>query len=524
MRDRLSSARRSAKRRLVLAAIARREWLLQMLTIAAAGCGRAGDSAYARGSTVVMAVPDVEAVKPDNWDLDFLTFLPLAKQNARGELVGHLARSWEHSPDHREYTFHLRTGVRWNDGVPVTAHDIKFTLDLLGHPDVGEYPGIDATVVDDVTVRIRAANPGYIADISYFPRHLLQGLNAKQFWQWDFWTHPVGNGPYRFVRYVPQTMMEFERNPDYYGTKPRIERLILKFVGGAGLTELLAGNVDMAPADHTQIPRIARDSRFRIYHRAGSAARAIFWKMDHPLFSDSRVRRALTLAVDRRELLRLLNLPADELPITDGVFTDRQFQRREWPEPLPYDPEQARALLDEAGWVDRGRDGVREKDGRLFRFTATVTGEGNPALGAYPQLAVYVQEFLRRVGVRMETRLIDATSFWDRLKTGDFEALMGIAQSYPGAQRRDFGRGNSKGYDNPEAFGVIDRLMTTADSDEVDALYRQLTEIYRADMPFTRLIPNSSGWFVHRRVGGLSTPFRASPDTYMEELWLEDRK
>ena len=124
--------------RAVLAAIARREWLLQMLTIAAAGCRRADDSAYARGSTVVMAVPDIEAVKPDNWDLDFLTFLPLGKQNARGELVAHLARSWEHSSDHREYTFYLRTGVRWNDGVPVTAHDIKFTLDLLGHPDVGE--------------------------------------------------------------------------------------------------------------------------------------------------------------------------------------------------------------------------------------------------------------------------------------------------------------------------------------------------------------------------------------------------
>jgi len=488
------------------------------LTLTCLGCGSDEDPAIARGSTVVMAVPDVEDVKPDNWDLDFLTFLPLAKQNEHGELEGRLARSWDHSPDHREYTYHLRTDVRWDDGVPVTAHDVKFTLDLLGHPDVAEHPGIEATVVNDSTVRIRARTPGYIDDISYFPRHLLEGLDPKRFWQWDFWTRPVGDGPYRFVRYVPQSMMEFEANPDYYGAAPRIERLILKFVGEAGLTELLAGNVDIAPAELTQIPRIEKDPRFRLYVHGSAAPRGIYWKTDHPLFFDPRVRRALTLALDRRELLQLLNLP-EELPITDGVFTRRQLRRGEWPEPLPYDAQQARALLKAAGWVDRDGDGVREKDGRPFRFTASVW----PAQG-YPQLAVYVQEFLRQVGVHMEIQSIDYASGWDRLRAGDFEALFMIVQSYPAAQQRDFGRGNPTGYHNPEAFAVIDSLQVTADPEEEDRLYRRLTDIYRSDMQFTRLIPWSRDWFVHRRVQGLSTPFRAEPDTYMEELWVEGAK
>jgi peptide/nickel transport system substrate-binding protein len=485
------------------------------LTLTCFGCGRNDDPAYARGSTVVMAVPDVEAVKPDNWDLDFLTFLPLAKQSERGELEGRLARSWEHSPDHREYTYHLRTGLRWDDGVPVTAHDVKFTLDLLGHPDVAEYTGIEATVVDDSTVRIRARNPGYIDDISYFPRHLLERLDPKRFWEWDFWTHPVGDGPYRFVRYVPQTLMELEANPDYYGTQPRIERIILKFVGEAGLTELLAGNVDITPGNLTQMPRIARDPRFRLYVASYPGARGIYWKADHPVFSDPRVRRALTLALDRRELLRLLNLP-DELPITDGVFTVRQFRRGEWPEPLPYDPEQARALLNVAGWVDRDGDGVREKDGQPFRFTATVR-QGN----GIPELAVYVQAFLRRVGVHMEMVVLERALVWEKLSTGDFEAMFMIVQSPVAAQKRDFGRGNHIGYYNPEAYTVIDRLQTAADPEKIDHLYRRLTMIYRADMPFTRLIPWSSDWFVHRRVRGMRTPFRAEPDTYMEELWVE---
>jgi peptide/nickel transport system substrate-binding protein len=486
------------------------------LFVGVAACGYPGDPASTRGSTVVLAIPDIEAVKPDNWDLDLLMFLQLAKQNERGELEGQLARSWEPTPDHREYTFHLRTGLRWNDGVPVTAHDVKFTLDLLGHPDVGEYAGIEATVVNDSTVRIRAANPGYMADITYFPRHLLEELDAKRFWQWEFWTHPVGNGPYRFVRYVPETLMEFEANPDYFGTKPRIDRVILKFVGEAGITELLAGNVDIAPAELTQIPRIVKDRRFRLYVHGSPGGRGIYWKTDHPLFSDSRVRHALTMAVNRPELLGLLNLP-DALPITDGVFTRRQFQRGQWPEPLPYDPEQASALLGAAGWVDRDGDGVREKEGRPFRFTATVRqGDG------IPELAVYVREFFRQVGVDMEMVVLERPLTWEKLRAGDFEAMFMVVQSGVSAQLRDFGRENRLGYHNPVAFAVIDSLQITADPSQVDRLYRRLTEIFRADMPVTRLIPWSTAWFVHRRIRGMSTPFRAEPDTYMEMLWVEE--
>ena len=498
--------------------------ILRLLTVAVValivlsdfGCTRREDPAVARGTTVVMAIIHSDDLRPDETDLDFLTFLPLAKLNEHGELEGQLAESWEHSADHREYTFHLRTDVRWDDGVPVTAHDVKFTLDLLGHPDVAE-EALVATVVDDSTVRIRAANPTYINDVVYYPQHVLKDLDPKEFWAWPFWTHPVGNGPFRFVRYVPQTMIEFEANPDYYGAQPRIKRLILKFVGAAGFTELLAGNVDIVgEVDLTKVPRVAGDARFRVYVHAVPSARAIQWNVGNPLFSDPRVRRALTLALDRRELLEFVNLPP-ELPITDGVFTERQFRRREWPEPLPYDPEQSRALLEAAGWIDHDGDGICEKDGRPFRFTASVLNSQSMEL-----IAVYVQAQLRRVGVQMEIQLTEAAAMWDKLRSGDFEAWFFIDQAPPNRQQAIHGRGNAAGYDNPEAFQVLDRLVTTADPEEVDALYRRLTEIYRIDPPFTRLIPMTRDWFVHRRIQGLSTPFRADPDKFMETLWVEE--
>jgi peptide/nickel transport system substrate-binding protein len=494
-----------------------RSALLLVLFLGPIACRRE-DPAYARGSTVVMAVRDARDVLPDATDLEDLFFLPLARWDERGELEGRLARSWEHSTDFKEWTYHLRTDVRWQDGVPTTAHDVKFTLDLLGHPDVAEYPGIEATVVDDSTVTIQSEKPGYIEDIVYYPKHLLEGLDPKKFWEWEFWLEPVGNGPYRFVRHVPQTLMEFEANPDFYRGSPGIERVILKFVGDAWITELLAGNVDIASGDLLQVSRIVRDPRFRVYYGIPWGPWAIYWRTDHPLFRDPRVRRALTLAIDRGELARLLNLPP-ETPVGDGPRTWQQARRGEFAEALPYDPDEAGRLLDGAGWVDRDGDGVRERDGRPFRFTAKVrSGDG------VPQLAIYVQEYLRRVGVQMDVVMLEDATMWEKLKAGDFEALLFRHQPGAEAQWRDFGRENRTGYRSPAAFEVIDRILATADPDEEDRLYGELGEIFRAELPLTRLVWDPSVTFAHRRVRGLRTGFRADANTHMEDLWVEDRR
>ncbi|MGH7562828.1 MAG: ABC transporter substrate-binding protein [Gemmatimonadota bacterium] len=486
------------------------------VVLAFATCRPAEDRATARGSTVVMAVRNVRDVLPDAVGLDFLFFLPLAKPNEHGELEGVLARSWEHSADFKEWTYHLRTDVRWQDGVPTTAHDVKFTLDLMAEAGLGGFGIEKVTVVDDSTVTIRSQKHNYVDYLVYYPKHLLEELDPKRFWEWEFWLQPMGNGPYRFVRHVPQTLMEFEANPDYYRGRPRIERVILKFVGDAWLTELLAGNVDIASGDLLQVSRIVRDPRFRVYYSIPYGAWAIYWRTDHPLFRDPRVRRALTLAIDRPELARRLNLPP-EAPITDAPRTWQQARRREFPEPLSYDPDEARRLLEAAGWIDRDGDGVREREDRSFRFTAEVWN-GREA----PQLAIYVQQYLRAVGVRMEVVMLEEALMWEKLIGGDFEALFFRHQPGPEAQWRDFGRENRIGYRSPAAFEVINRIMATGDPDEEDRLYLELAEIFRAELPLTRLVFRPDVTFAHRRVRGLSTPFRADANTHMEELWVEE--
>ena len=260
--------------------IARRRFMQMCagsLGLAAVGCGRREDRAYSRGSTIIIASDTMEVARNprEGTPAKFLLFLPLVTVNPRGELEGRLARRWAHSPDSRKWTYYLRPGVRWHDGVPVTAHDIKFSLELLSHPDVLENAPVESiTVLDDLTLTIRDQPPNAQVWEVYFPKHLLEHLDPKKFYNWELWTRPVGNGPYRLVRHLPGTMTELEANPDYYRGKLKIERVVFKYAAGAGLSELLSGNVDaLMNANPALIPKLVPDPRFQVFH---SYNRAIY--------------------------------------------------------------------------------------------------------------------------------------------------------------------------------------------------------------------------------------------------------
>jgi ABC-type transport system substrate-binding protein len=305
-------------------------------------------------------------------------------------------------------------------------------------------------------------------------------------------------------------MVELRANPDYFGEQPSIPRVVLQF-GGKPLTELLSGNVDLA-TDITPLEavQLAADPRFRIYHKAGWAqAIAIAWNHRNPLFQDAAVRKALTLAINRRELHRLLNYP-DDLPIFDVPVLPRHFVEGEVPEPLPFDPERAARLLTSSGWVDSDNDGIREKDGQEFRFTLSVSPETSAS-------AVYIQELFKQVGVDMEISSQDPFALRDWVHDQVFEATI-FRYIYIG-QFDDFWL---TGYVNPEASRLRDAAWFTIDKDEVDLSMEQLWKIFAEDVPVTYLYPNLSYSAAHRRVKGLKNGQDIL--STIEHLWIEDEE
>jgi peptide/nickel transport system substrate-binding protein len=478
-------------------------------------------------STITIMYPGDEFVMGPAQEAEpmFMVFLPFAKDDENGNLEGRLATSWEHSEDYRTWTIHLRTDVRWHDGVPVTAHDVKFTLDLLEHPDVlgiDMNPDVESTVaLDDTTIVITYNKNRDSLDswTCYYPKHLLENLEPKDISSWDFWKQPVGNGPYRYVRHVPKTMMELEANPDYYAAPPAIQRVVIKF-GEPNLTELLSDNVDVIHyANPIAALALADDPRFRTYHAINSLFnRGIFWSQTDPLFRDASVRRALTLAIDRRELLRVLNMP-EYIPIPDAPYTGRMLKRGELPEPLPYDPVEAGRLLDAAGWRDTDGDGIRKKQGQEFRFNALV-----PSLLGWEPMAVLVQDNFRRIGVGMDIQMLNFSVVRARVDAarGDLSAIFFLFGSRPDRLQEYFGPSSIIGYHNPEVYPLIDQIAGAVDPDDVDRIYRQIAEILIEDQPVTFLMPRVVIFIAHRRLRGLSDPFRVVPARHMEDLWIEE--
>ena len=314
-------------------------------------------------------------------------------------------------------------------------------------------------------------------------------------------------------------MVELEASPSYYPGKPTIERVYLKFAESP-LAELLSGSIDAAGVERVDLLELAGDPRFRIYDHVFPDmgwVYGLYWNHREPLFQDPAVRRALTLAIDRRGLHQALNLPED-LPVFDVMFSGRQYRRDELPDELPYDPVLAKALLEEAGWRDLDGDGVREQGGREFRFTVTTSHWEQK-----DKAAVYLQQQLRRVGTQMEVQLVDGSLVRERMKAGDFQAALTRQNLGSAVARRQlFGEDSWLGYRNPRIPGLLDTLEVSIDPVERGLIYGQLSSIFQEDLPATLLYPLVGTFVAHRRVRGLKSPYRADPVMHMEELWIED--
>lgn len=489
--------------------------LSAVLAATLAACARDSDPEDQRASTVVLAAPEISHMLPDWSDADFLLFLPLATRDPEGGLEPRLARSWDPSADWREVTYHLRTDVRWHDGVPVTAHDVKFTLGLLGHPDLAEYAFDSVAVVDDSTVLIRNHSHAYVDDVVFYPRHLLSHLEPGTFYDWEFWKRPVGNGPYRFVRYVPETLMELASNPDHYSGEPPIQKVIIRFLGSddAGMTELLAGNVDVAESRNlVSRDALAKDPRFNPYVRFGGAFAVLFVNHNRPLFADARVRKAVALALDRQELILAIGLPGD-LPLVDAVFTFDQLVRRDLPRSMEHDPERSRLLLEEAGWSDLDGDGIRERNGLPASFTIR-------APPWWERTVVLIERDLAEVGLDAEVLVADGAVNLQHYRQGDFDAAVGFFTPY----RLDLlsSPTSTSGYRNERYKSLVREAQVTPNPAIRDSLVRESWPIMLDEVPAIFLHPMATQFYVRRRIRGLSTPWRADPARYMDELWIEE--
>lgn len=441
-----------------------------------------------------------------------LVFLPLFGPRESGdEYRTGLVESAEYSADGRDAVLHIRTGIRWQDGHPVTAEDLEYSFRVLLEGTVEDCG--ETTVLDSLTIRVKELNCG--GDETHMPEHLTRDLDPEDVRSWGFWRHPVGNGPYKVVRYVPRTGFELEANPDYFLGEPPIKHLIVTFgTPSTALTGLMAGSVDIQiPGASAWVEALGQDSPYRPYYDFSRSwiQAALFWQSRFPPFSDVRVRRALTMAIDRHALLQAVHHPPDIVPIVDGPWDATAMRYGHHSTPIPFAPDSARALLEEAGWTDSDGDGIRDRGGENFEFTLFMRG-GN---SVWETLGLLVQDYLGEVGVRAELQPLASSVLSQRIRGGDYEAVL-MQNAYGLSTRWDLG------WDDPLLREIEAELEFVRDPQRSAELQEARIRILQRDVPITTLYTVPAISFVHRRIKGLSNPSWASVFKVMGQLWVDD--
>ena len=510
-----------------------------------AGASGDGDEVQVGGTAVIAGSNDLDAanglVTGERYTKEILRhvlFTTLVTYDSALSYQPYLARSWEMQGD-TGVVFHLRDDVYWHDSVRTTAYDVAFTFDRAKDPATA-FSDADyfthwntALVVDSFTIRFRfTPHPDPLASWVFtpiMPRHHLESVPPAELRTARFNKNPVGNGPFRFVEYRPNDRWIFAANenfPEELGGRPNLDRLIWRIIPErtSAINELETGAVDFvvnAGAEHVQ--RLDSLPDIRAIIRPSRLYAAIFWNGKRAPFGDARVRRALTMAIDRQEILAALRAGYGEPAV--GPISATHWAADRSLRPLSFDTAAAAALLDEAGIRDRNGDGTRElADGSAFRFDLYI-----PANNEFNRdMATMIQADLAAVGVRMDlaprefaTLIADLSSPERRYDA----ALMGWQSDFRINLRDVFhssameGPFQSASYSNPEVDSIIDLTDTIVDREEARPHWYRLQAILREEQPWTFLYYYPDLMAARERLQGLDMDVRGL-FTNVAEWWV----
>ncbi|HXI02221.1 MAG TPA: ABC transporter substrate-binding protein [Candidatus Saccharimonadales bacterium] len=432
-------------------------------------------------------------------------------------IVPRLARSFEASPDGLTITFHLRDDVRWHDGKPFTSRDVVYTVGKIRDPESairGNLPALFGPIEsveapDDTTVVVRYREPYALAYQAWtrafiMPAHLPFGAGEET----PLSRNPVGTGPFRFVRWEPGVQIVMEANPGYFDGRPHLDRLIYRVVPDRHsiVVGLETGDLDVAGLNPLEAPPPDPSLPFEIIHYPAPMLDFILWNTrEKPgLFVDARVRRAFSLAFDRKGYIDHVT-EGQDIPAV-STFLPTVWAHDPNIAPLPYDPAAAARLLAEAGWKDRDGDGILDTPAGPASFTLLFYS----GLPVAEKIATLVKESLEPLGVRVGLQGLDFPSLRERVRGHSFDAAVYRWTMDVDPDPYDFFHSsqaesgqNYGGYSNPEVDRLSEEGRRTLDLAGRAAIYHDLEKILREEQPYTFISHPTTALAVSRRLRGI---------------------
>ncbi len=386
---------------------------------------------------------DSGVLNPHDYKSNFpaltMVYEPLVKYASDGAIQPALAESWDISDDGLTWTFHLRQGVTFSDGTPFNAEAAKWNLERwVGVERHGWLPTTTKVASietpDEYTLVLTMSEFYYpaIQDLALVrPVRFLSpsAVNAA-----GEFTQPIGTGPWKVGEHVVDQRTVFVPNETYWGTKPTLSKVVFEVIPDAQtrIAALLSGEVDLIGGEYIggisleSIPVLQRNPNVQVLTAPGSTSYILMVAFDRAPFNDAKVRQALNYAINREaissQIFRGIAAPAQ------GMFpANVPYVNYPHPELYAFNPDQAKALLAEAGWT-AGADGVLQKDGKPFEANLVVDSNVFPQAKA---MAEVIQAQLKDVGIKVTISLLDYGGWSEAVQNGNYDMAINITWGSP---------------------------------------------------------------------------------------------
>lgn len=468
-----------------------------------------------------------------------LIFAGLFTYNSSGNLKGDLASDYSVDAKGNTYTVHLKPGLTWQDGQPLTSEDVLFTYQLIQNPDVksplqSSWQGIEVSTPDPRTVVFKL--PGILASFPYsmtngiVPKHLLSEIKPADMRTADFNTiKPVGAGPFAWKAIEvggngdpkhSQEKIELQPFLDYALGEPKLQKFVVQiYADQEELVAALDNNQLTGVEGLTEIPAAISDNNgINRNSMTLRAANMVFFKTTNGILSDTNVRKALVQAANVPDIMRNLDYQTPKVrePILIGqVAYDRSLVQS------GYDLKAAKATLDTAGWI-KGSDTARTKADQQLQFTLTAANTRE-----HHMVTNKLKKQWEEIGVRLNVQFLDPADFQNALANHSYEAILyGIAigpdpdvfvyWDSSQADIRSANRLNLSEYKNATADTALEAGRTRLDPALRTIKYKPFLQVWQADNPALGLYQPRLLYLTSGQVNGLTDqPINNATDRFI---------